>query len=66
MIRIKQERGNTWKMQIILNKQPISRFEARKIDVKKMLCYRYRICDYCDEAFDIEEKGILYWCGCKK
>jgi len=53
-------------MQIILNKQPISRFEARKIDVKKMLCYRYRICDYCDEAFDIEEKGILYWCGCKK
>ena len=53
-------------MQIVSNEKPIGFEEAISIDRVKILCYRNRICRYCNTAFDIEKKGIYYWCGCEK
>ena len=53
-------------MQIVSNEKPIGFEEAISIDRVKILCYRNRICRYCNKAFDIEKKGIYYWCGCEK
>lgn len=53
-------------MQIVFNENPIGFEEAISLDRVKILSYKNRICRHCNEVFDIELKGIYYWCGCEK
>lgn len=53
-------------MQIIKNESAIARTDAITKDRRTVLLYKLRICDYCKESFDIEKKGVFYWCGCER
>ena len=46
------------------NDEPLTLEEAKKINLRDILHMRYRICVYCENNFDIIEKGIFYRC-CK-
>ena len=49
---------------LIKNKKPQTQQEMLNTNPKKLLLMRYRVCNYCEEPFDIENKGIFYRC-CK-
>ena len=49
---------------LIQNEEPISFNRALMINKKYVLRWRYRVCRYCDQTFDIGERGFAYNCGC--
>ena len=53
-------------MEILQNKVAISKSDAILINKEEILLYANRICDYCNAKFNIEKKGIFYWCGCER
>lgn len=53
-------------MLLIDNAKAITFEEAIQENKSNLLLYKYRVCKYCDITFNIEKKGILYWCGCNK
>jgi len=53
-------------MEIVDNANPISRGEAFSKGFQKIFQYKSRVCEYCDNVFDITKQGIFYWCGCEK
>ena len=53
-------------MEILQNEVAISKLEALSINKEGILQYANRICEYCNAKFNIEKKGIFYWCGCER
>jgi|TARA_B100000282_G_scaffold296874_1_gene280710 hypothetical protein len=49
---------------LIQNKEPITQAQALIQSKKFILRWRFRVCRYCGEDFDIEETGFGYNCGC--
>ncbi len=53
-------------MTLIYNDNAVNMGEMIKQDFQNLLNYNKRICKHCGLIFEIKEKGIFYWCGCKK
>ena len=53
-------------LSIIDNQEYIKQEDAQILDIKYVLRFKRRICKYCGINFDIEDKGLFYWCGCEK
>tara|TARA_R110002153_G_scaffold3711_10_gene17811 strand:- start:2347 stop:2520 length:174 start_codon:yes stop_codon:yes gene_type:complete len=53
-------------MEIIANAQPMTRADAVSKCLTDVLLYKIRVCEYCNDVFDIGLKGIFYWCGCER
>lgn len=51
-------------MSLIYNGNPISK-DLAKLEKHNFLNFNKRICEYCDEVFEIKNRGLYYWCGCK-
>lgn len=51
---------------LIANQNPMGFEEALEEHKKDLLNFTLRICIHCGEIFNIQEKGIFYWCGCEK
>lgn len=48
---------------LIQNIEPISMNQAKLISKKYALRWRFRVCRYCCQVFDIEGQGFGYNCG---
>jgi len=48
---------------LIQNIEPISMTQAKLISKKYALRWRFRVCRYCNQDFDIESMGFGYNCG---
>ena len=48
---------------VIENEEAITQFQAKIVNKKYLLRWRFRVCKYCNEGFDIKEHGFGYNCG---
>lgn len=53
-------------MTLIYNDNAVNMEDTINQDYLNLLNYNKRICKHCGLIFKINEKGIFYWCGCKK